>query len=231
MPASHQWLNNDPLAPVDPWVVEVCGARPERSEHIAEPVVECDQPANIEWAIYHLRNDAPPAIEGEGGEFTTLKVAMTLRGYGISEHRTLELMLAHYNVDGKCVPLWEVDGKNGLATKVENAFLYANLEAPGAATAEADFKDDPPPPLTAQELEQQRRFREKHRDRTRQQGQSDRRHRVSRGSDFGAQAYPGRKSVMSGQRKPGNVVPLKTKIRRGIAWPELTQGGSPRRAR
>ena len=138
-------------------------------------------------------------------------------------------MLDNYNVDGKCVPLWEVDGKNGLATKVENAFLYANLEAPGAATAEADFKDDPPPPLTAQELEQQRRFREKHQDRTRQQGQSDRRHRVSRGSDFGAQAYPGRKSVMSGQRKPGNVVPLKTKIRRGIAWPELTQGGSPKK--
>ena len=53
------------------------------SIHIAEPVVECDQPANIEWAIYHLRNDAPPAIEGEGGEFTTLKVAMTLRGYGM----------------------------------------------------------------------------------------------------------------------------------------------------
>jgi putative DNA primase/helicase len=34
---------------------------------------------------------------------------------------------------------------------------------------------------------------------------------------------------MSGQRKPGDVVPLKTKIRPGIAWPELTQGGSPKK--
>ena len=144
----YSWTTDAPLAPVDPWVVEVCGARPERSEHIAEPVVEWDQPANIEWAIDHLRNDAPPAIEGAGGEFTTLKVAMVLRGYGISEAKTLELMLEHYNVDGKCIPPWDVDGKDGLAQKVENAFRYANLEAPGAATAEAQFKDDPPEPLT-----------------------------------------------------------------------------------
>lgn len=159
----YQWLNHEPLAPIDPWVVAACGAKPVCPEYIAEPVVEWDQPANIEWAIDHLRNDAPAAIEGQGGEFITLKVAMTLRGHGISEHRTLELMLEHYNVDGKCVPLWEFDGKDGLATKVENAFLYANLEAPGAATAEAHFKDDPPPPLTTKELEQQRQLREKHR--------------------------------------------------------------------
>ena len=159
---TYQWLNHEPLAPVDTWVVAACGARAESPEHIAEPVVEWDQPANVEWAIDHLKSDAPPAIEGQGGEFTTLKVAMTLRGHGISEPKTLELMLEHYNVDGKCDPLWELEGKEGLAKKVENAFLYASLEAPGAATAEAHFKDDPPPPLTAKELEQQQRLREKH---------------------------------------------------------------------
>ena len=152
---AYQWLNDVALAPVDAWVAEICGTKPECAEHIADPVVEWDQPANIEWAIDYLRNDAPPAIEGEGGEFTTLKVAMTLRGYGISEHRTLELMLDHYN--DRCEPCWEVDGSNGLGKKVENAFLYANLEAPGAATAEAHFKDDPPPPLTEAEKRASRR--------------------------------------------------------------------------
>ena len=155
----YRWTTDAPLAPVDTWVVEACGARPECPEHIAEPVIEWDRPANREWAIDYLQNDAPPAVEGQGGEFTTLKVAMTLRGYGISEHKTLELMLDYYNVDSKCVPLWEVEGKDGLAKKVENAFLYANFEAPGAATAEAHFKDAPLPPLTEAEKRAGRRQR------------------------------------------------------------------------
>jgi hypothetical protein len=155
----YRWTTDAPLAPVDAWVVEACGARPACPEHIAEPVVEWDRPANREWAIDYLQNDAPPAVEGQGGEFTTLKVAMTLRGYGISEHKTLALMLDHYNVDSKCVPLWEVEGKDGLAKKVENAFLYANFEAPGAATAEAHFRDAPLPPLTDAEKQAGRRQR------------------------------------------------------------------------
>ena len=153
----YRWTTDAPLAPVDSWVVEACGARPECPEHIAEPVVELDQPANIEWAIHYLQNDAPPAIEGEGGEFTTLKVAMTLRGHGISEDKTLELMLDHYNE--RCQPPWEIEGKDGLAKKVGNAFLYASREAPGAATAEAHFKDDPVPPLTEAEKTAARRRR------------------------------------------------------------------------
>jgi bifunctional DNA primase/polymerase-like protein len=155
----YRWTTDAPLAPVDAWVVEACGAKPESPEHTAEPVVEWDQPANIEWAIKHLQNDAQSAIEGQGGEFATLKVAMTLRGYGISEPKALELMLEHYNVDGKCIPLWEIDGKDGLAKKVANAFLYANLEVPGASTAEAQFADDPLPPLTEAEKRATRRER------------------------------------------------------------------------
>jgi hypothetical protein len=117
--------------------------------------VELDQPTNIKWAIDFLQKNAPPAIEGSGGEFTTLKVAMTLRGYGISEHKTLELMCDFYNE--RCEPPWDLDGNDGLAKKVENAFLYASLEAPGAATAEAHFRDDPPPLLTEAEKRAARR--------------------------------------------------------------------------
>jgi hypothetical protein len=153
----YQWLNDVALVPVDAWVVEACGTATESRQRIDEPAIELDQPANTAWAIDYLRNDAPPAIEGEGGEFTTLKVAMTLRGHGISEDRTLELMLEHYN--DRCEPPWLIDGKDGLAKKVENAFLYASLEAPGAATAEAAFKDVPLPPLTETEKRAERRRR------------------------------------------------------------------------
>ena len=153
----YRWTTDAPLAPVDAWVVEACGAMTESRERTDEPVIELDQPANTEWAIHHLQNDAPPAIEGEGGEFTTLKVAMTLRGCGISEDKTLELMLDHYNE--RCQPPWEIEGKDGLAKKVGNAFLYASREAPGAATAEAHFKDDPVPPLTEAEKTAARRRR------------------------------------------------------------------------
>jgi hypothetical protein len=153
----YRWLNEVSLAPVDAWVVEACGAKVESHESTAEPVIELDLAANIAWAIDYLRNDAPPAIEGDGGEFTTLKVAMALRGYGISEHKTLELMLDHYNE--RCHPPWDIDGKDGLAKKVENSFLYASLEAPGAATAEAHFQDAPLPPLTEAEKQAARRRR------------------------------------------------------------------------
>jgi hypothetical protein len=154
---AYQWLNDVALVPVDAWAVETCGAKAESQERIADPVIELDQAANIEWAIHYLRNDAPPAIEGDGGEFRTLKVAMTLRGYGISEDKALELMLDHYN--DRCEPPWEIDGTDGLAKKVENAFSYASLEAPGAATAEAHFKDAPLPPLTEAEKRAARRRR------------------------------------------------------------------------
>lgn len=78
----YRWMTDAPLAPVDAWVVEACGTKPESAECTAEPVIEWDQPVNIQWAIDHLQKDAPSAIEGQGGEFTTLKVAMTLRDYG-----------------------------------------------------------------------------------------------------------------------------------------------------
>jgi hypothetical protein len=60
-------------------------------------------------------------------------------------------MDTYYNIWPKCDPIWEVDGDLGLYKIVTNAYAYASLEAPGGATAESDFDDDPLPPLTPKE--------------------------------------------------------------------------------
>lgn len=71
--------------------------------------------------------EAPAAIEGEGGDATTLRVAMRVKDLGISEPTCVELMAAAYNP--RCLPPW--DGEE-LARKVNNAYKYGK-QAPGSA--------------------------------------------------------------------------------------------------
>ncbi len=108
-----------------------------------EVVVELDQAANVELAIDFLRNDAVPAIEGSGGDFNTLKTAMYLKDLGVSPALAVDLLNEYYNP--RCVPPWD---REDLERKVENAFNYASQSKTGGKTAEADFADDPPPPIT-----------------------------------------------------------------------------------
>src|SRR6266850_1882878 len=57
----------------------------DRAEAVSqEPVVEWDQPANIDWSKDYLVHDAPRSVAGEGGEQTTLDVATVLKDMAIS---------------------------------------------------------------------------------------------------------------------------------------------------
>jgi len=110
-----------------------------------EPVIDLDQPANVDWAKYYLQHDAPRSVAGQGGEQTTLDVATVLKDYGISESTALELMATIYNVQDKCDPIWSMDEsppEDSLAVKVRNAYAYKRRVAPGASTAEAEFAGD-----------------------------------------------------------------------------------------
>jgi hypothetical protein len=134
------YIGNGKVAvPCPQWIYDLIRRAKVRIADAGEAVVDLDQPANIKWAEDFLRNDAPPAIEGNGGEHTTLKVAMSLRDNGISEPMAVELMNAYYNVPGLCDPEWEIEE---LTVKVHNAYTYANLSKVGGKTAEADFSDD-----------------------------------------------------------------------------------------
>jgi hypothetical protein len=125
------------IAALPAWLADAIGKPRQQSGSVAEAAVDLDQSANVAWAIDFLKNDAPLAKEGAGGDATTFKVAAALRDYGISESMVVELMADHYNE--RCEPPWSIEG---LTKKVENAFSYSSLAQPGGKTAEAEFTDD-----------------------------------------------------------------------------------------
>jgi hypothetical protein len=125
------------IAVLPAWLADAIGKPRRQSGSVAEAAVDLGQSANVAWAIDFLKNDAPPAKEGEGGDATTFKVAAVLRDYGISESMAVELMADHYNE--RCEPPWSIDD---LTKKVENAFSYSSLTQPGGKTAEAEFTDN-----------------------------------------------------------------------------------------
>lgn len=95
---------------------------------------DLDMPMNIERAVTYLVYEAPPAVEGLGGDESTLKVAMRVKDFGISPAKTLELLLHNWN-DVKAFPPWSPTELNA---KVLNAFKYG-ASPPGVATADAMF--------------------------------------------------------------------------------------------
>jgi hypothetical protein len=129
-----------PCAPAPEWVYNVIGKRYERPARDEAPAVELNQPHNILRTTEHLKN-LLPAIEGEGGDDCTYRAAAWCHSDGaVTEDVCLELMAEHFNP--RCSPPWEHDA---LATKVANAYRYAQATA-GSGTAEAEFAADPPTP-------------------------------------------------------------------------------------
>lgn len=59
------------------------------------------------------------AVEGEGGDFATLRVAMRLKDFGLSQKEVFDLMATEYNP--KCSPPWD---RKDLLQKIQNAFRY-----------------------------------------------------------------------------------------------------------
>ena len=146
-------IDDAPIAPIAAALLARLSAPRERAENAAVPVVDWDKPENIAEAWRYLAEDAPPAIEGHGGDKTTYDVACRLRDLGLSELTALDLMAAVYNP--RCGPPWDEDG---LGRKVENAYRYAKGR-PGADTPEAlcagldisafeAAKPEPPKPAT-----------------------------------------------------------------------------------
>lgn len=123
----------DPIAAPD-WLVAACGAPRERSE-IKVDVSKIDQDAACVRAIEYLKT-APEAVEGEGGDATTFKVACKLKDIGVGPETAVDLMAGHWFLG--CG--WSAEE---LQTKVDNAYKYG-AEPVGVAAPEADFEPIPP---------------------------------------------------------------------------------------
>lgn len=114
-----------PVALAPQWLLELCST-PRAKANTGEPVPPAPADA-VERAREWLAKQSP-AIEGQGGDAHTFATACGLRDLGMSQPQVLAL-LAEWNA--KCSPPWTAEG---LATKTENAFKYAD-SAPGAKAA------------------------------------------------------------------------------------------------
>lgn len=141
---AYRTIVNELVAPAPAWFAEYLDA-PMIGDDSQVPAIELDTPHLIAWAIHYLRNDARPSIQFQNGEFALLMTAAVLKDHGISETMAIQLLTEHYNVPGRCEPLWDVgEGATAdrLDIKVANAWNYLNQTQPGAHTAQVAFADD-----------------------------------------------------------------------------------------
>ncbi len=75
---------------------------------------------------------APVAIEGQGGNHTTFRIACKGRAFGLSPDAALNAM---HDWNKMCQPMWSYDSLQNI---VNNAYTY-NEEAPGKLHPHADF--------------------------------------------------------------------------------------------
>lgn len=143
--APYEWLpglspSDAPIADAPEWLVKLATAGKtkatlniQRRDPIpASDVV--DHPATLERAATWLRDEAPEAIEGAGGDAVTYGVACRVRDIGCSERTAVDLMLEWWNE--RCSPPWD---PVELERKVANAYRYATGTVGSAAPAEAEF--------------------------------------------------------------------------------------------
>ena len=116
---------------------EVAAAGPAPKPASKEPAVGVDPDRADDRAQSYLLT-APIAVQDDGGDITTYKVACTLKDLGCTADNALALMIENWN--DRCIPPWTLDE---LSTKVRNAYHYGR-EQPGSAAPEAVFQEVTP---------------------------------------------------------------------------------------
>ena len=97
----------------------------------------------LDRASAWLNTEAPIAVQSQGGDLTTYKVAARVKDFGCDLDQALALMAWGWNE--RCEPPWELDD---LEAKIRHAYKYGR-EPQGAAAPEAVFAQEPPhgPPV------------------------------------------------------------------------------------
>lgn len=120
------------------WIVQACGKAPEKD--LTPIASNVDENSAALRAKYYLENEAPLALEGQGGDQTTFTVAARLKDFGVQPGIALELLLEYWNE--RCEPPWTPED---LKKKIHNAYSYSQ-EPIGSKSPEAVFeviKDEP----------------------------------------------------------------------------------------
>lgn len=129
-------VHDAPIQDAPSWLTSIVGRRRERTDAARTAMSDIDDPALVAKAIEYLETTAPEAIEGNGGDETTYKVACRVRDFGLSEDTALDLLLDYWNAE-KAYPPWDADD---LAKKVSNAYQYSTSPI-GNRVAAAEFDE------------------------------------------------------------------------------------------
>lgn len=107
-----------PVAPLPPSLAERLRAAPTKAAEPGAVVGALDTPAAIEAARAWLL-EAPPAVEGEGGDARTYATACRVLDFGVSPETAADLMAEEWNE--RCSPPWDLED---LERKVSHAAKY-----------------------------------------------------------------------------------------------------------
>ncbi|CAH1656156.1 Prim-Pol domain-containing protein [Hyphomicrobiales bacterium] len=132
---AYEVRQNLPIAPAPPWLINRLSKPKPAERPVAAPTIDLDLPEAIAAATKWLQRHAELAVEGAGGDATTIRVANRVLDHGVSVDAALELMLDHWNE--RCSPPWDADE---LRRKVENAERYRQAPV-GVASPELEFDD------------------------------------------------------------------------------------------
>lgn len=148
----YKWDHKTDKIPNAPrWLEKLC-AKATSTRDAEIQATTLDTKENLSRGTDYLRNSAPVAIEGDGGDLCTFKVACRLKDIGLSAKSTLKLMLSEWN--DRCEPPWE---PADLKAKVSSAYRNSqNAQGSNAADAEFDViepGDDEGEEVVAKNLE------------------------------------------------------------------------------
>ncbi|GMO11084.1 hypothetical protein BwSH12_77730 [Bradyrhizobium ottawaense] len=123
---------------------------PSKALQLEPPVEGQDSESEKARAIDYLVRQAPEAVEGHGGDNTTIKVINRVRDFNLSAETTLELVDEFWNRT-KAIPPWDYDD---LAKKVRSASKSrknsVGIKAPEhelGPVESNDLRKDPSKPL------------------------------------------------------------------------------------
>lgn len=122
---------HDTLSQPPEWLVNRLGAATEPTT-VSVDLTGVDPLRANDRAVKYLAS-ATVAVEGEGGDLATYRVAAKLKDLGCTPEQAVDLMVEHWNP--QCVPPWDHEE---LEAKVNHAFKYGK-EAPGISAPEAVF--------------------------------------------------------------------------------------------
>lgn len=149
--AGEYTINDTPIADAPAWLIEKCGEPRTKNPTMIVPVaLSIDKSVILSRCEEYLLT-APLAVEGEGGDSTTYKVASKLHALGATVTQAFDLMRDNWN--DKCQPPWDL---NELWRKISNAYVYAK-EPQGSELPEAQF-DQVSPEGPSELHEMNRRF-------------------------------------------------------------------------